>query len=278
MKNRKFGDINDYRKYGILRLLAGNGETRIGVCWMLGGPEQLPDGIGTEYLTDPLINAFRRYDPTLYDFMKSKIYGKETDTKSRDVRHFDSSQLPGGSFWTNELTDSLEQRDEYFNSMWSRFAEQKIELIYFDPDDGLANNNSLLPPIRKGDLNSSKKLFRDELRSTLEKGFSVLIRHTIKRMRREDLVARLGRELAMMTKSSITFSFWTFNEVFLLIPHPNHLEKLSVAVERIRESEWAAYVGGGKRKGKRRVRCAFKKGFKQIDVEEHHAINSPTKD
>ena len=34
MKNQYFGDVNDYRKYGLLRLLAHAG-LKIGVCWML---------------------------------------------------------------------------------------------------------------------------------------------------------------------------------------------------------------------------------------------------
>ena len=35
MKNQYFGDINDYRKYGLIRLLADGGKIKAGVCWML---------------------------------------------------------------------------------------------------------------------------------------------------------------------------------------------------------------------------------------------------
>ena len=35
MKNQYLGDINDYRKQGLLRLLSGMGELKTGVCWML---------------------------------------------------------------------------------------------------------------------------------------------------------------------------------------------------------------------------------------------------
>ena len=35
MKNQYFGDVNDYRKYGLLRLLGRAGKVKIGVCWML---------------------------------------------------------------------------------------------------------------------------------------------------------------------------------------------------------------------------------------------------
>jgi hypothetical protein len=35
VKNRYFGDINDYRKYGLLRALTNYGEIKTAVCWML---------------------------------------------------------------------------------------------------------------------------------------------------------------------------------------------------------------------------------------------------
>jgi len=35
MKNQYFGDINDYRKYGLLRGLSNKGEISTLVCWML---------------------------------------------------------------------------------------------------------------------------------------------------------------------------------------------------------------------------------------------------
>ena len=37
MKNQYFGDITDYRKYGILRVLESAG-IKTGVCWMLTPP------------------------------------------------------------------------------------------------------------------------------------------------------------------------------------------------------------------------------------------------
>lgn len=35
MKHQYIGDINDYRKYALLRTLSADGVNRIGVCWML---------------------------------------------------------------------------------------------------------------------------------------------------------------------------------------------------------------------------------------------------
>ncbi len=50
MKNQYFGAINDYRKYGLLRILSGAGEVSTGVCWMLTPSDGLTHGQDTDYL------------------------------------------------------------------------------------------------------------------------------------------------------------------------------------------------------------------------------------
>ncbi len=44
MKNQYFGDINDYRKCGLLRLLTGRGSLSTAICWMLAPNDRSPDG------------------------------------------------------------------------------------------------------------------------------------------------------------------------------------------------------------------------------------------
>lgn len=53
MKNQYFGDINDYHKYGLLRLLGGGGELATAVCWMLTPDDGRSDGGHTGYLHAP---------------------------------------------------------------------------------------------------------------------------------------------------------------------------------------------------------------------------------
>lgn len=65
MKEQYAGDINDYRKFAILRRLRDDGRTRIGVCWMLTPPDGRNDGARTQFLQQP--NVWRRYDPELHD-------------------------------------------------------------------------------------------------------------------------------------------------------------------------------------------------------------------
>jgi len=62
MKNQYFGDINDYGKYGLLRILAGFGELKIAVCWMLTPDDGRRDGRLIQYLKQP--EKWRKYDPS----------------------------------------------------------------------------------------------------------------------------------------------------------------------------------------------------------------------
>ena len=52
MKNQYFGDINDYRKYGLLRALQSNGDGRLLVAWMLTPDDGGPDGGFRTYLQE----------------------------------------------------------------------------------------------------------------------------------------------------------------------------------------------------------------------------------
>ena len=70
MKNQYFGDINDYRKYGLIRLLADSGVIRTGICWMLTPDDTSTDGRFTKYLDEP--EEYKKFDPDLYDFLGHK--------------------------------------------------------------------------------------------------------------------------------------------------------------------------------------------------------------
>jgi hypothetical protein len=61
MKDQYFGDVNDYRKYGLLRALAGVSGLPLGICWMLTARDGRSDGEFRRYL-DQAIRC-RRHDP-----------------------------------------------------------------------------------------------------------------------------------------------------------------------------------------------------------------------
>ena len=75
MKNQYFGDVNDYRKYGLLRLLAGQAGLSVAVCWMLTPDDGRNDGRFTEYLQQP--ERWRAYDPALFDTLREMVARRE---------------------------------------------------------------------------------------------------------------------------------------------------------------------------------------------------------
>src|SRR5512138_3665052 len=69
MKNQYFGDISDYRKYGLLRALLSQGVPSLLVAWMLTPDDASRDGARRSYLDDqrwetldrPLFQALARF-------------------------------------------------------------------------------------------------------------------------------------------------------------------------------------------------------------------------
>lgn len=67
MKHQYVGDINDYRKYVLLRALSAGGANRIGECWMLTPDDGGTDGNKLGFLQQP--DRFRHFDPELFDIL-----------------------------------------------------------------------------------------------------------------------------------------------------------------------------------------------------------------
>lgn len=87
MKNQYFGDINDYRKYGLLRQLSGKGAISTAVCWMLTpDAEGSNDGQRLAYLQQP--ERFSHYDPALFDLLHQKV-------QVRGLRNVHTGVKPG---------------------------------------------------------------------------------------------------------------------------------------------------------------------------------------
>ena len=68
VKDQYFGDVNDYRKYGILRGLIEGSQLRLGVCWLRTVNDGRQDGEFRQYLQRP--ERWRHHDPELYDALR----------------------------------------------------------------------------------------------------------------------------------------------------------------------------------------------------------------
>lgn len=215
MKNKYFGDINDYRKYGLLRLLIGCGEIKTAVCWMLTRDDSGPDGGNRQYLQEP--ERWRSFDPQLYQFLHEKVI----QCGIRDVRALEGSNMLGDCrFYTNELNDHS-NREEYFEEFLQKARD--ATLVFFDPDNGME-----VPSKPFGRYGSSKYLYWREVQTCFSSGHSLLIYQHFPRRRREEFIRTRAEEFITKISEfaekqvSCVYSYRTANVVFFLVPQPAH--------------------------------------------------------
>ena len=208
MKNQYFGDINDYRKYGLLRLLSGDGRITTAVCWMLTPDDGGTDGKLTAYLNDP--DKWSGYDHALYDYLRELVLGR----KLRHVPEIeDSDILPGYSFFSDLVPDNSEHRDTWFQRLLE--LAKGCDLIFFDPDNGIE-----VPSKRYGLKDSSKYVYWREIEDAFNAGHSLLI---YQHFPREEL------------------SFRTPHVLFLLAPQEQRREFFRERSEKV-EAVWGSQI------------------------------------
>lgn len=132
MKNQWFGDIHDFRKYGLLRFLSGTRQFHhIIVAWMLTPPQSNdPCGKYRSFVNHP--GQWKDCDGVLFE----KLREFNSGDKERKVKNaFDLdilSRQTFSSFGDNEQYLS-NHREDYFRKM----KESDCDLVFLDADNGL---------------------------------------------------------------------------------------------------------------------------------------------
>ncbi|MGV8124506.1 MAG: hypothetical protein AB2L14_32565 [Candidatus Xenobiia bacterium LiM19] len=221
MKNQYFGDINDFRKYGLLRILSGK-DIRLGVCWMLTPDDGGSDGNLRHYLKKP--EKWQRYDEDLFQCLYETVISRQC----RDV-HQAEKFLGSALFYDEMLEDRQEQRRVYFEQMLDSFSD--LDLIFFDPDNGL--EVASVPSGRKG---CRKYIFWSELESVWKAGHSILIYQHFPRRKREEFI-RDSAERYRTGLGSEVISFQTDHNVFFLLIQKKHAVIVKKRAEEA-EKQW----------------------------------------
>ena len=231
MKNQYFGDINDYKKYGLLRILSNDREIKIGVCWMLTDADRRSDGKFIDYLNKP--DKWRVFDPPLFDSLKNCFAKPE----KRNVLWAETANIiPSAIFHTNLVSDNSLERQQYFNQFLSVAEGEGCDLVFFDPDTGLEVKSK--PYGRKY---SNKYLYWSELLSTFKAGYSVLLYQHFRHEKRSEFINNLAKDLSLRSGASEVISFRTSNVVFMLISQRQHLDYFQHRSEAVSKT-WASKI------------------------------------
>jgi len=226
VKHQYFGDINDYRKYGILRGLTASSGLKLGVAWMLTPDDSRSDGGFTAYLAD---SKMRRFDPDLFDRLNAAVRHERRLDRVRD-----QGILSAFAFDEQSVPDDAAGRGLYF----SRVVEsmRAAEFVFLDPDNGIEVRSC--PPGRK---RSSKYVLRAELRQLYAQGKSLLVYQHFRREKRCDFVRRVTAEVAENLGCEAVSCLQAANVAFLLAAQPGHSPRLTSAA-RLVERAWAGEI------------------------------------
>ena len=228
MKNQYVGDVNDYRKYGLIRALCGEDKDalRLGVLWLLTPDDKRNDGNILGYLDRP--EQWRDYDQPLFDQLHSIVHKHYRRTVSLVQ---DINILSGSSFAANLIPDDKITRNEIISSAFKSFAG--CDLIFFDPDNGLEVKSRPL-----GRKDSNKYLYYSETTDAFNRGHSLLIYQHFPRINRTEYISLRSIELIEATGASNIFSFSTKFVCFFLVPQQRHIPLFNQRIEIVRE-KWA---------------------------------------
>ena len=229
MKDQYFGDINDFRKYGLLRSISLAGDFRLLVAWMLTPDNGSTDGKFISYLKEP--KKWSKYDQSLYHSLKEILVHKQR----RHVSLIEETELlPNTEFFSNHVPDSANKRASWFNSLAKQARSSNF--VFLDPDNGLEVKSK--PYGRK---NSSKYLYWREVSSLWLSGKSLLIYQHFIREKRINFIQRMLGSLSEATEGSYVEAFSTPHVVFLMALQPKHHGLHKPIVNSVQEN-WAGQI------------------------------------
>lgn len=234
MKNEFFGDIRDYRKYGLLRILSGGKKASSAVCWMLTPDVVRPTKV--DYLCRDKTWRYKtcwHFDEKLFDALQQAVCVDE-ERKVARAKHADILNPEVFDFHEEQLKDDINKRREYFERFLIR-SEGK-DLLFFDPDNGLETKG--VPAGRKG---SSKFLYLDELLCAFNKQHSILIFQFYRQIAPEVVINRRAEQIFSRLDVKEIASFKTNNVIFFLIPQTKHLKELKERSEQVGKV-WAGQI------------------------------------
>ena len=218
VQDQYFGDINDYRKYGLLRCIC-EAELHVGVCWMKTPSDNSGQGGRTDYLAKP--HKYRSLDPELFDFLQKRV---QSDQRAiQELEAASDALLPGATFFSETLPTVAVPREAYFSRALA--ALRTVDVIFFDPDIGIA------PP--SAGRNSSKHLYWHEVeRVACGQASVVIFWHRPQAEPWPDFLARSTFELRTRIPTASVYAIRSPFVAFVVACRVTHREGFAKAMDR----------------------------------------------
>lgn len=235
MQDRYAGDVGDFGKLGMLRVIANTG-LRVGVNWYLTyKPEEhsKEDGKHTGYLD---VTAFRGCDDKLLEALRSIVAG------GRSVAALESANLIPNAYFYSEIlkpgSDRAFSRDVWFKKSLGALADSDI--IFCDPDNGL-----LVSSVSLGSIRSDKYVRADELIAYYSAGKSVVFYNHRCREKEPMYLSRFAplqqrAELSGAKWNGLKFVRGTIRDYFFIL-QPSHAGQVSTAIKNMMQSNWSRH-------------------------------------
>lgn len=254
MQDRYTGDVGDFGKYGLLRILCGlntDPPIKLGVIWYrIPNETHNDDGKHMRYL-QTVSPQFRDCDPELYDTLRKLLINNSGSviSEQRRVATIESSTvLPSKTLFYNEqlaYEKQMSSRDRI--SMRSRWFQGALEatnsaqLIFFDPDNGV-ECKSVTPTRMKG----PKYVFWDDLKSFSAREQSLIVYHQINHScPSTEQVSRLLSAFRnhMPEKYQISSAMFTrgTRRAYFLAAAPEHSEVLANRLSSLFRDQWGRH-------------------------------------
>jgi hypothetical protein len=209
MKNQYFGDVNDYRKYGLLRVIQRTSGMSIGVCWMLTEGDATGQGENRGFLKEPL--KWRHHDSELFDSLQ-KLDNEGIERTTELARAW--NLIPKATYFQSLLTDDAGQRETYMAE--AAAALKATDLVFFDPDTGLARKS-----VSRGRSGSSRYIFWDEVATAYGEGHSIVIYQHFPHEKRPTVVSSLMEQACLNLGAKTVDVLATSNVAFLMAHQPH---------------------------------------------------------
>lgn len=178
MQDNYIGDIGDYGKYGLLRVISLE-NLSMAVNWYKVASKtdiKQNDGKFTNYLSLP--EVYRGYDSFLYD----SLYKIVEIEKDRRIERIEEEQLFKASYFSNVITGN--------RWIWHYQALEKtkgVQVVFLDPDNGLESWKMF-----QTDKATEKHVKWNELKDYYDRGQDVILyQHRPQMMKKEECIKNI---------------------------------------------------------------------------------------